>query len=325
MSHEMTQSDQMYSVRQAPWHMGMGTNVLILDTDPETRMDRMTAAGHNWFVIEGNIYDDEYQQIEGWNQLRRSDTREVLNICADSYEVVQNIVGHELFEALTHGAKLSDGTGGTCRGGKVCYLTAQVDEDYWVKGDPSPHFPRIGTIWAHDKSFGIQAFNNTVRIVCMNTLRLAELQSKRAGRNFTFKHTANILERIDEAKMVISGARDETKLLIEQCNELGLIPVSEWQKEQFVLDFIPMPPIRLISDRVKKNIEEARAKVSSLFYSDTIPPEHRNTGYGLLQVGIEYLDHIRGYRDSDTYLGRTLLKEEPLKKRLVPLIKEITR
>ena len=38
MAHEMTQNDQMYSVREAPWHMGMGTNVIVLDAAPETRI-----------------------------------------------------------------------------------------------------------------------------------------------------------------------------------------------------------------------------------------------------------------------------------------------
>jgi hypothetical protein len=39
---------------------------------------------------------------------------------------VQNVVGHELFEALSKGARLDDGTGGTIKGGAVCYLTARL-------------------------------------------------------------------------------------------------------------------------------------------------------------------------------------------------------
>ena len=29
MTHEMTEHDQMYSLREAPWHLGSGTNVLM--------------------------------------------------------------------------------------------------------------------------------------------------------------------------------------------------------------------------------------------------------------------------------------------------------
>ena len=37
------------------------------------------------------------------------------------------------------------------------------------------------------------------------------------------------------------------------------------------------------------------------------------------------LDHVRSYQSMDTYIGRTLLKVEPLKKRLVPIIRELAR
>ena len=59
----------------------------------------------------------------------------------------------------------------------------------------------------------------------------------------------------------------------------------------------------------------ARAKVRAIFDGPTIPEAHRNTAYGLVQAGIEYLDHLRSYRNSDTYLGRTLLRDEPLKRK----------
>ena len=120
MGHEMTKSDQMYSVREAPWHRG--TNVIILDTAPETRMDRIVAAGHDFIVEEGSVFREERLthdkvQVENWKELRRSDTGDTLHVARGSYEVVQNVVGHEIFEALSEGARLDDGTGGTVKNG----------------------------------------------------------------------------------------------------------------------------------------------------------------------------------------------------------------
>jgi len=63
--------------------------------------------------------------------------------------------------------------------------------------------------------------------------------------------------------------------------------------------------------------------VRAIFDGPTIPEAHRNTAYGLVQAGIEYLDHLRSYRNSDTYLGRTLLRDEPLKRKLVPMVREL--
>ena len=71
------------------------------------------------------------------------------------------------------------------------------------------------------------------------------------------------------------------------------------------------------------NILRERVKVRAIFDGPTIPEAHRYTAYGLVQAGIEYLDHLRAFRNSDTYLGRTLLRDEPLKRKLVPMVREL--
>jgi phage/plasmid-like protein (TIGR03299 family) len=334
--HEMTQYDQMFSVREAPWHLGRGTNVLMLDRTPETRMARMELAGQAWTVEEQDVFTGksygeglyeamQYARLPGWKLLTRSDTGTELHVARDSYEVVQNVVGHELFEALSEGADLEDGTGGTTQSGKTCYLTARVNEPTMVNGDTTFIYPYVVVTWAHDGSGSIQARRTSVRVVCQNTVSYSEMDAKRSGRNFTFRHTAKVMERIAEAKEVISGARADTAEFIELANELAAINVTDAQREQFVLRFVPAPAAQVISDRVLDNINEARDKVRGIFDSPTIPEAHRNTAYGLVQAGVEYLDHLRGYRNSDTYLGRTLLRDEPLKAKLVPMVRELVK
>lgn len=322
----MTQLDQMFSVREAPWHMGMGTNVLLLDTAPERRLERMVAAGHDWTVEEHRMMDAEtFDMIEEFKRLVRSDTGTTLYCPSVSYTVVQNVVGHELFEALIEGGTLTDATGGTTNGGAVCYLQGRLDEPRFVPGDPSPLYPYVGVLWSHNLTTSFQALEGTVRIVCMNTLKLAEAMGKRSGRRYVFKHTANVLEKIDECKSVIAGISKNTDDLVIVLSELGLMKADRGARDRFIRTVIPEPPRIYMSDRVKKNIDDARVKLAMLFDSGTIPEAHKETGYGLLQAGIEYLDHVRSYQSMDTYIGRTLLKEEPLKKRLVPIIKEVCR
>jgi phage/plasmid-like protein (TIGR03299 family) len=336
MTHEMTNTDQMYSVREAPWHLGSGTNVLMLDAAPETRMGRIEAAGHAFTVEEHDVFlrreqeteergqpELTFPKLEGWKALARSDTGDVLHVARGSYEVVQNVVGHELFEALSTGARLDDGTGGTVKSGAVCYLSARVDEPQQVTGDDSPIYPYVVVLWTHDGSGALQARRTSVRPVCWNTISLGEAEARRSGRNFTFRHTRNVLARIEEAKRVIAGAREETAAFVELANELARIPVSDECRERFVTTFIPKPEAEVISDQVLDNILRERSKVRAIFESPTIPEGHRNTAYGLVQAGIEYLDHLRAYRSSDTYLGRTLLRDEPLKRKLVPMVREL--
>jgi phage/plasmid-like protein (TIGR03299 family) len=336
MPHEMTNTDQMYSVREAPWHLGSGTNVLLLDVAPETRMARIEAAGHAFTVEEQDVHirqEEEadgraepgatFPKLEGWKALTRSDTGDVLHVARGSYEVVQNVVGHELFEGLSTGGRLDDGTGGTVKGGAVCYLSARVDEPLHVSGDDSPIYPYVVVLWTHDGSGALQARRTSVRPVCWNTISLGEAEARRSGRNFTFRHTKNVLARIEDAKRVIAGAREETAAFVELANELARMSVTDEQRERFVTTFIPKPEAEVISDQVLDNILRERSKVRAIFDGPTIPEAHRNTAYGLVQAGIEYLDHLRAYRNSDTYLGRTLLRDEPLKRKLVPMVREL--
>jgi phage/plasmid-like protein (TIGR03299 family) len=308
----------------------------MLETAPETRMARIEAGGHTFTVEEHDVYlrreeetegraqpEATFPKLEGWKALTRADTGDVLHVARGSYEVVQNIVGHELFEALSQGARLDDGTGGTVKGGAVCYLSARVDEPQQVTGDDSPIYPYVVVLWTHDGSGALQARRTTVRPVCWNTISLGEAEARRSGRNFTFRHTKNVLARIEEAKRVIAGAREETAAFVELANELARISVTDEQRERFVTTFIPKPEAEVISDHVLDNILRERSKVRAIFESPTIPEVHRNTAYGLVQAGIEYLDHLRAYRNSDTYLGRTLLRDEPLKRKLVPMVREL--
>jgi phage/plasmid-like protein (TIGR03299 family) len=334
MSHGMTKNDQMYSVRLAPWHQKHGTNVEILDAAPEKRMDRIRLSGQDWVVEEQDVFRKRegdadhgnlatYAKLPDWKMLVRSDTQDILHVSKDSYEVIQNVVGHELFEALSKGASLEDGTGGTIKNGAVCYLTARIDEPEFVIGDDSPVFPYIVITWSHDGSGAMKARLTSVRVVCWNTLSFSEAEAARTGLEYTFKHTKSVHDRIDDAKRVLSGAREDTKSIVSAFNELAEIPVSDEQREDFVELFIPRDPAKVISNRVENNIEVARSRVRGIFESDTIPEAHRNTAYGLVQAGVEYLDHLRGARNKDTYLGRTLLRDEALKGSLVKTVREL--
>lgn len=330
--HGMETTDRMFSVREAPWH-GLG-KVL---TDYPARAVAMAEAGLEWTVEETAIYRKveregtsdwtpapTFPKIGDWKALYRSDTNDILHVAKDSYAVVQNIVGFEIGEALLDAdqAVLYE-TGGSIKGGAQCYLTLRVNEPVLIDGDDSPTFPYVVVTWTHDGSGAVQARATNVRVVCWNTLSASEAEAARTGRKFTFRHTKNVMSKIDDAKQALAGVRAEHGAFVEIANELARIDVSDETRERFVTTFVPMPEADVISDRVRENILRARNQVRGLFTGQSIPEAHRNTAYGLLLAGGEYLDHLRASRNSDTYLGRTLLRDEALKAKLVPQIKQL--
>jgi len=120
----------------------------------------------------------------------------------------------------------------------------------------------------------------------------------------------------------VTGAQAEMRRYSDLARELLAIPVSPAQRELFITEFIPKPPEGLITDRVARNVDEARKALRLLFDSAT-NEQIAGTAYGLVQAAGEYLDHVRTARSWETRLNRTLIRPEPLKHRALSLAREI--
>lgn len=332
-----------FAVREPMWH-GLGT---VLDEYPG-REEGMRLSGHDFNVIERPIYlgyyeevtagaddgkriaqpvrytDQRPEQAKGWKALLKDTDGQLLHVAKESYQVVQNETAWDIVDALVgEGAKYE--TGITLKGGAVCSVLAWLDEPVKVPGDDSDTLPFVNVSWTHDGSGAVTSRATSVRVVCWNTLSAAEAEGKRMGTDYTFRHSKNVMARIEDAKLALQGVRDSHAVYMELARELAGISVTEEQRELFVTQFLPMPPEALISDRVKENVEEGRRDLRSLFASETIPESHELTAYGLQLAGVEYLDHLRKYRNEETRFGRSLLRSEPAKTKLSKLVREVAK
>ena len=71
----------------------------------------------------------------------------------------------------------------------------------------------------------------------------------------------------------------------ELAAELLAIPITTKQRELFITEFIPMPPTGLVTDRVARNVEEAR-KALRLLFDSTTNDQIAGTAYGLVQASV---------------------------------------
>lgn len=325
--------EQGFMVREPAWH-GLGT---VLDDYPG-REEAMRLAGHDFVIVEkplflpgpeivGGPQDGAVTpgpKVEGFKALMREDNEAVMHIVNNDYCVIQNDVAWDVVDAIVGEGALYE-TGITLQGGAVCSVLAWLDEPVTIPGDDSTILPFLNVAWSHNASRALTVRPTNVRTVCSNTQSAAEAQGRRLDREFTFRHTKNVMDRIEEAKLAVQGTRDAHDEYITLAKELADLPVTDDQRTLFAANFIPMPEEALISDRVKGNVEEARAKLLGLFDGPTIPDAHRNTGYGLHLAGTEYLDHLRGYRSEETRFGRSLLRDEPAKRKMTSLIREVAK
>lgn len=319
--------ESMFSVRQMPWHRE-GT---ILQDYPGTWAEARTLAGLDWDPVTAPVYAVDginpdgtahYEPIEGWKTITRSDTGAVLSISKDSYTVIDHAEMGEIIEAVLTQPNVRWETAGVLDGGKAVWCLALLDEPITLPGDDSPTLPYLAITNRHDGTAACALRATAVRIVCANTFRAAELEGERTGTTFSFVHKSGWRNRIEEARKAVTGARAEMARYAELASELLAIPVSPAQRELFITEFIPKPPEGLITDRVARNVDEARAALRMIFDSKTTE-QVAHTAYGLVQAAGEYLDHVRTARSWETRLNRTLIRPEPLKHRALSLARDI--
>lgn len=127
------------------------------------------------------------------------------------------------------------------------------------------------------------------------------------------------------AKAAIAGVKTDVAEAIEAAEQLLRLPASEEAYRSFVELLIPSPADHgeQISNRVRDNIAEARRSVRSVYEASPTCDAHRGSALGLVDAAFEYFDHLRGYRNRDSYLGRCLLKPEPLKAKAVQIAREV--
>jgi phage/plasmid-like protein (TIGR03299 family) len=286
-----------------------------LDWDPVSA-DVYTAAGIN---PDGTVY---YEPVAGWKAISRSDTAAILSINKDTYTIIDHGEMGEIVEAVLTQPNVKWETAGFLDGGRSAWRLALLDEPIELPGDASPTLPYLAITNRHDGTAACALRATAVRIVCANTFRAAELEGERTGATFSFIHKSSWRTRIDEARQAVTGARGEMRRYTELARELLAIPLTGKQRELFITEFIPMPPTGLVTDRVARNVDEARNALRLLFDSTT-NEQIAGTAYGLVQAAGEYLDHVRTARSWETRLNRTLIRPEPLKHRAFSLVREV--
>ena len=334
-----------FFVEETAWH-GLGT---VLDAPPATREEAIVLAGHDYDVTAAPVFarfgtpeQPQYQEIPGWRQMiatsngeRRSPFHgQLLNVAKDSYATIQNTVAYDFADAMVD-LGFERWAGITLKDGAECALTFKLNEPIVIAGDDSVTLPYFVLSWAHDGSGALRGRSTSIRAVCWNTVSAGEAEGKRLGTDFSIRHTQKWADRVEDAKKALVGARRDIETYRTVMEEYASIPVTPQARDLFlqalVLDQKVASVPRFKADvakgaysvRVQNNVERAVASAKALFNGATIPEEHQLTAYGLHLAGVEYLDHVRKAQSDATKVGRSLLRDEPAKARLTPLIREI--
>ena len=282
------------------------------------------------------VHDRKHDRILAAKVLRQSDAGALLRFmreqgmrihhpnvvtplgwAGEDYGLITNRQVLEIAEAMVDagGKAVQFDVVGSVKDGAEVFATMTLDEPSEVGGDDTPTYPFFVVTSGHDGSTACRAGFGFIRVVCANTI-LAQNMAWDQGTtaSYTFRHTASVHDRIEEAKAAMAGLREVWAEFQVLTAELANVPTTDEQVRDFLDLFIPMPAAgAVVTDRQLKNIETERSTFMALYEDSPTTEGHRGSALGLVDTSVEYLDHYRKYRTQDTLVRRTLLSDDGLK------------
>jgi phage/plasmid-like protein (TIGR03299 family) len=269
----------------------------------DENIDSKTAiikAGLNWTVSKRNLYAADASgkpssiPVDSNKAIVRDTDNTVLGVVGHVYTPVQNLEAFNFMDALVEDGDLRYHTAGSLRSGQRIWLLAQFGRSEVVPKDVVDKFLFLWN--THDGSGKLRCLFTNTRVVCANTARSALMEG--AGEGFSFKHTTNVKNRIEEAREVLGLARQESKLFDERAKGWAKMkmPVKKW--ELFSEKLIPNPEDEEVS---KTRAENARSQLTHLFHNGVGQdiPGVRGTGWAAYNAVVEYANFFRSARSQD--------------------------
>lgn len=344
MAHNILERDSLFTVRVPAWH-GLG---VTLDDYP-TRVEAQKIA-HPWEPIAEPIYTKEpgfalhthtedcnveecdliedltetFEKVDGFAAIKRSDNGATLGVVTDTYEPVTNTEMWDIAEAIQGPAvDVKFETAGSLKGGSKVWLLLRLNEPIVLNGDSATAtIPYYALQNAHDGSGSFRGQATMTRIVCDNTAQVADLDARARGTEFVFRHTKNVGDRIEQAKVALAGWRNSIEEWRQISEMLCNAPVDAADVTEFLNRYIPIPPEGAASDRVRRNAFDAQATWHRIYASQNMAGT-TFTAYGLIQTSIEYAQHYRRANSAESKFRRAYLDRSDVVASAVKIARDV--
>jgi phage/plasmid-like protein (TIGR03299 family) len=301
MAHELTFRNgvaETFSVRKTPWHQE--GHVL---TEAPTLAMALELAGQNFEVECTALYirrttedgDEYFVPSSHGRAVIRTDTGQELGAVGRKYTPLQNVEAFRVLEPLLDTGVVSLETGGSLREGADVWLQVRFNVDRFG--------PMVREVFA-DKviPYGLVANNHNgrrgvllqltpVRVVCANTLGMAERQGRKSDRAITVRHTPNVARQtIKAAEHLFRGIVERYEEVATAYRALQQVALQEAEFRRLVLDVIAPEASAEANSRTVELAEERRAEVRRLWDEGDGHLGDR-TAWEAYNGGVQAIDH----------------------------------
>jgi phage/plasmid-like protein (TIGR03299 family) len=299
MSHGITDSDQFAQTGgQRAWH-GLGSFI----PSGLTAREALPRVGLGWETELFPAYADiGGQRVELDVRAHvRSDTQDVLGIVSKDYRPVQNLELAEFVDAIAgDDAAVTVETAGSLFGGRRVFCLARLPKTIEVAAGDEV-VPYVLVTNGHGGFATFAVMPTSVRVVCANTLAMADSRNSRHGLRFV--HTGKVSDKLAAARAALGLANKRLERFEEQLRELARTDLSVGQVRAF-MEAAYDAAYRVSEDALadEEGRELLRAKreevlqgwVRNLENERNSLPSIRGTAWAALNAVTEWHDHERG-------------------------------
>jgi phage/plasmid-like protein (TIGR03299 family) len=292
MSHNLAttqgKSAMMYT-GEVPWHR-LGTKL----DEPATAREAITASGLDYQVELRSLVTDVGTPVPQRRGVVRSDSGAVLGVVGRSYVPVQNYEAFGFLDSIVSDGGLRYHTAGALGKGERIWMLAKLPTQMRVKGSDDVVDKYLLLSNTHDGSTALRVYFTPIRVVCQNTLNVAERQA--VGQGIAIMHKGDLHSKIQTAQQVLGLAErfyDDAETKIEILAGHSPTPV---QLLEYFETLYP-DPVDAVNSRAK-NVRENLIRIFECGIGLDMPGI-RDTTWAAYNAVTEWVDHHRPTRSTN--------------------------
>lgn len=280
--------ESMMYVGKTPWH-GIGIPL----ENPPTAAEAIKAAGLNWRVekrplftpAKANSTQDDLREVEGFSAVVRKDKNRVLGVVGKNWQPLQNQEAFRFFDPFIEAETAQYHTAGSLKGGQYVWVLAKLKGDplQVAKGDEIERYLLLSN--SHDGKAAVNIRFTPVRVVCWNTLSMAE--SDDASPFLRIYHKGNVKETLQRVQDVVNVTNRTFEATLDQYRFLASRQVKNI--EQYVLKVLKWP-------EAEEKKPQAMPRILELFEEGKgqSNPSVKGSLWAAYNAVTEWVDHERG-------------------------------
>jgi len=289
MTHDLAATNgraAMAYFGQLPWHR-LGTRLEM----PATAAEAIKAAGLDYEVGLCPLKTIYGEPVQGRRAVIREDSRQVLGVVGESYVPIQNRECFKFLDAVVDDDELRYHTAGALGRGERIWMLAKLPDSIRVRNSDDITEQFLLLTNSHNGTSALRVYFTPIRVVCANTLAVAEYGSR--GRGVAIRHAGELKAKIACAREVLGLAKSFYEDLALKIDHLASFYPTPDQLERFFNRLYPDPETCYIT-----RATNTRRTLVRLFEEGRGQdlPEIRHSAWAAVNAVTEYVDHHRPTR-----------------------------